>query len=73
MKLLTLCFSSIIVLAGCFTAPSIDSIDTKGKNQVCVRQCTETYSRCIGSSFGWSAQSACGSGYKACANTCPDK
>ena len=71
MKLLTMCFFSFIALAGCVT--SIDSVDTKGKNQACVRQCTGTYSSCIGNAMGMPAQSACASGFRACANTCPDK
>jgi len=71
MKLLALCFLGLIGLAGC--AGGIDSVDTKNKNGACVRQCTGTYSNCIGNAFGLSAQSACASGFKACANTCPDK
>ena len=71
MKLLTLCLLSFAALAGC--AGGIDSVDTSGRNQACVRQCTGTYSSCIGNAFGISAQSACASGFKACANTCPDK
>jgi hypothetical protein len=71
MKLLTLCFFSLVALAGC--ASSIDSVDVSGKNQACVRQCTGTYSNCVGNAFGIAAQNACGSGYRACANTCPDK
>ena len=71
MKQLLFYFCLLISLVGCVT--SIDSVDTKGKNQACVRQCTETYSRCIGNAMGMPAQSSCASGFRACANTCPDK
>jgi hypothetical protein len=70
MKQFIVYFVSLFSLAGCVT--SIDSVDTKGKNQACVRQCTETYSRCIGNAMGMPAQSSCASGFRACANTCPD-
>jgi hypothetical protein len=71
MKPLCIVLFSLMAITGCVT--SIDSVDTKGKNQACVRQCTETYSRCIGNAMGMPAQSACASGFRACANTCPDK
>ena len=69
MKLLALGFTGFIALTGC--ASSIDSVDVTGKNQACVRQCTTTYSNCVGGTYAISAQNACASGYRACANTCP--
>jgi hypothetical protein len=71
MKLLTLCFFSFIALASCVSG--IESVDTKNKNGACVRQCTGTYSSCIGNAFGIAAQNNCGGAFKVCANTCPDK
>ena len=71
MKILILCLFSFIGLVGC--AGSIDSVDTKNKNGACVRQCTATYSSCIGNAMGIAAQNNCGSGFKVCANSCPDK
>jgi hypothetical protein len=71
MKKLTFFLSILVSLVGC--AGGIDSVDTSKKNGACVRQCSGTYSSCIGNAFGLSAQSACASGFKACANTCPDK
>ena len=71
MKKITVYLFCLGSLYGCVT--SIDSVDTKGKNQSCVRQCTETYSRCIGNAMGMPAQSSCASGFRACANTCPEK
>lgn len=69
MKLLSLLLLASISIIGC--AASIDSVDTKGKNQDCVRQCTGVYSACIGNALGIAAQNNCASGYRACANTCP--
>jgi hypothetical protein len=71
MKVFIVGLLGSLILAGCVT--SIDNVDTKGKNQACVRQCTGTYSNCIGNAMGMSAQSACASGFRACANSCPDK
>ncbi len=61
----------LLGLSGC--ASSIDSVDVSGKNQNCVRQCTATYSSCVGGTYAISAQNACASGYRACAKSCPDK
>lgn len=69
MKSLGLFLLSPIILAGCVSG--IDSVDTKGKNQECVRQCTGVYSACIGSALGAGAQNNCASGFRVCANTCP--
>ena len=71
MKLLSLLLLGSIGLVGC--ASSIDSVDVSGKNQACVRQCTATYSGCVGGTYAISAQNACASGYRACAKSCPDK
>jgi hypothetical protein len=72
MKKITISFAlTSLFLLGC--ASSIDSVDVSGKNQNCVRQCTTTYSSCVGGTYAISAQSACTSGYRACAKSCPDK
>lgn len=70
-KLSIAVFFTSIFLVGC--AASIDSIDVSGKNQACVRQCTATYSSCVGGTYAISAQNACASGYRACSKACPDK
>lgn len=61
-----------MALIGCVSG-GIDDVNTSGKNQSCVRQCTNTYSNCIGASLSIAAQRACASGFRVCANTCPDK
>lgn len=74
MKSLALSLFSFVALVGC--ASSIDNVDVSGKNQACVRQCTGTFSNCVGGSTGIGAvqaQNACASGYRACAKACPDK
>jgi hypothetical protein len=58
-------------LSGC--APGIHSYDVSGKNQVCVRECSATYSSCVGLAINTSAQYACESGYRVCSNSCPNR
>ena len=75
MKLLFIGLLGLFALAGCqhFAVDDISSIDTSQKNQLCIRQCSATYSDCIGKAFGISAQNSCGNGYKVCVQTCPAK
>jgi hypothetical protein len=63
------------MMVGCqhFAVDDISAIDTSQQDQSCIRQCSATYSNCIGKAFGISAQNACGNGYKACIQTCPAK
>ena len=62
IKLLALGFISWIALAWCVT--SIVSVDIKGKNQTCVRQCTGAYSSQICHTIVMPIQSAYASGFK---------
>ena len=71
MKLLSLLLLGSIGLVGC--APGIHGYDVSGKNQVCVRDCTATYSNCVGLAINTSAQYACESGYRVCSNSCPNR
>lgn len=75
MKQLTVYLLCMASLVGC---ASIDSVDTKGKNQNCVRECTGPYTSCVGNGravnvMGLIAQSYCADAFKACVKTCPDK
>jgi hypothetical protein len=70
MRLLSLSILGLVALAGC---TSIDTEQFKSKNQDCVRQCTGVYSSCMSGAMGLIAQSGCSSGFKGCANSCPDR
>ena len=70
MKLLSLLLFGTMGIVGC---TSIDTAEFKGKNQDCVRQCTGVYSSCMSGAMGLIAQSGCSSGFKGCANSCPDR
>lgn len=69
----------LMVTLGCSTtAGDVSKIDTSGRDQACVRQCTATYSDCasgagrtIGVGNMASVLGACRSGYEACVGTCP--
>lgn len=70
-----------ILLAGCaISSSNIDDLDTTGRDPACVRQCTATYSDCIGQSTRalgrlnqQEAMAACRSGAKVCVSTCQRK
>ena len=61
--------TSLLILNGC-SGLDIRDVDTKGKAPACVRQCAETYSRCMGNSTGAVAR-PCYTAYDICISTCP--
>ena len=62
-----------VLFTGCqhMSVEDISEIDTSNKQPACVRQCTASYSDCVGEAFGIAAQNSCGNAYKICINTCP--
>ena len=60
--------TSLLILNGC-SGLDIRDVSTTGKAPACVRQCAETYSRCMGNSTG-AVTRACYSGYDVCISTC---
>jgi hypothetical protein len=70
-KLFSFLTIGVLGLSGC--APGIHGYDVSGKNQICVRECTATYSSCVGLAINTSAQYACESGYRVCSNSCPNR
>jgi len=61
------------LLSGCAT--NINTIDVKGRDPACVRECAQNYSSCVsgGSHIGIQTEllSACANSYKVCTQTCP--
>jgi hypothetical protein len=76
MKYLFLLLPALtLVLSGC--AYSIAEIDVSNTEPTCVRQCAETYSKCVsgGPSVGAKTETlrACREAYSICISTCPLK
>ncbi|GJM17092.1 MAG: hypothetical protein DHS20C13_24190 [Thermodesulfobacteriota bacterium] len=66
--------------AGATPQDSLEGIDTKSKDQVCVRECSNTYSVCIQRASDSDGNRlvandvlrACGGALNICVSTCPD-
>ena len=59
-----------LVLAGCV---SLADVDVSGKDPVCARGCTESYSTCAGRALSPTILSACKEALQLCLKTCPTK
>jgi hypothetical protein len=70
----------VLLLVGCAMTTAEDALKnvdlSQKQDKACVRQCLNTYSKCIGGSEAWhpdtlaSVSKVCASALKLCADTC---
>jgi len=68
---LALLASAVLLQMGC--AATTADIDVSNKEPVCARQCTNSFSQCIGNAIGMPQIGSCKEGLKLCVQTCPSK
>ncbi len=75
-----LIFAMVLLVGGCAMTTAEDALKnvdlSQKQDKACVRQCLNTYSKCIGGSEAWhpdtlaSVSKVCASSLKLCVDTC---